>query len=188
MLEAMQLEELRVFFLHSSVPLAAADALFLRLMENVRLKRDAKLSLRVIVNMIDSLEDPEALFDQFQINVLMTAALSYPQLVFRILRRALDQIAHPGLDIQELICDLYLDFFSIRGSGSLGAPGQAREIRQNVTKVLCRCLDGCAYHDARRLARFLGKWKTHTLLRRRVESFIASDPELASEVAGVRGE
>lgn len=44
-LGVMRLEELRVFFRFSSVPFVAADALFLRLMENVRLKRDVEQSL-----------------------------------------------------------------------------------------------------------------------------------------------
>ena len=185
----MQLEELRVFFLHSSVPLAAADALFLRLMENVRLRRDIGPSLRVIVNMIDSLEDPGALFDQLQLNVLMTTALTNPQLVFRIIRRALDQIANPGLDVQELLCDLLLDFFTTSGPKGLSrlgcSPAQARETSRNAARILHRCLNGCAYHDARRLARFLTRFKTHTFLRGRVETFVTRDPELAAEVAGL---
>ena len=77
-LGTMRLEELRIFFRQLSIPFMAADALFLRLMENVRLKRDVEASLWVIVNMIDSLEDPEVLFDQLQLNVLMTTALGYP--------------------------------------------------------------------------------------------------------------
>lgn len=189
-LENMQLEELRLFFLHSSVPLAAADALFIRLMENVRLRRDVVPSLRVLVNMVDSLEDPGALVDQFQINVLMTEALGHPHLVFRLIRRLFDQIESPGLDVQELVADLFLNFFATQGSGNMAKFGcssaQAREITKNATKVLGRCLNGCAYHDAERLARFLNKFRSHTLLRSRVEAFVGRDPELAREVASVR--
>lgn len=120
----------------------------------------------------------------------MTAALGHPHLVFRIIRRALDQIANPGLDVQELLCDLILDFFALQGPNGLTrlgcSPAQARDANKNVAKILNRCLDGCAYHDAKRLARFLQRFRTHTVLRSRVHTFVTHDPELAAEVASLQ--
>lgn len=63
---------------------------------------------------------------------------------------------------------------------------QIREINKNAAKILGRCLDGCAYHDVGRLARFLRRFQKPNFPRGRVHAYVVHNPELGREVAALQ--